>query len=90
METLILIVYFGMMPVLTIAAMVIHKLGYADMVEELGGEKIGFGYPIMMALWPICVFAGVFVGIVFVVLWVSFMILNAFADFIVNTVKGNK
>ena len=86
METLILIVYFGMMPVLTIAAMVIHKLGYADMVEELGGEKIGFGYPIMMALWPICVF----VGIVFVVRWVSFMILNAFADFIVNTVKGNK
>ena len=81
---LIEIIYLGMMPFLTLAAFIVHKLGCADMVEEFGGEKIFFGYPLIMVLWPL--FA--FVGILFIIGYVIFIVFNVIADKVVNMIKS--
>lgn len=74
------LIYFGMMPVLTLIAMIVHKLGYADMKEQFGGDNIFFGYPVIMAFWPLIMFAFVALGIVYVI----FLLLNAIVDLIIG------
>lgn len=85
-ETLITLIYFGMTPVLTLAAIIVHKLGYVDMIEEFGGDNIAIVYPLIMLFWPLVLFGFVVLGIVYVV----FLALNAIADLIIGIVVREK
>lgn len=78
-----LAIYFGMMPVITLAMFVVHKLGYVDMIEELGGDKAAFGYPLFIGLWPLFGLISISMGLFFLL----FFVFDRLSDYIVKKIK---
>lgn len=80
------LIYFGMMPVLTLIAMIVHKLGYADMKEQFGGDNIVIGYSLVMIFWPLVLLVFIVLGILYTV----YLVLDVISDLIIDFFIGKE
>lgn len=71
------LIYFGMMPIIVLVSMVIHKIGYVNMFDEIGENP--FSIPFLLGGWPIVVVVGI--------IWAISAFLNIIADGIVKLIK---
>lgn len=80
-------IYFGMIPIIVFALMIVHKLGYVDVVKflELDADNQGaaIGAIFALFLWPFLALVGVGSAI----LYVLYLILDLIADKIVSIIK---
>lgn len=75
------LIYFGMMPIIVVVCMVIHKLGWVNMFNEIDDNP--FAGLVTLIFWPLVIA----VLIIFGIFYTIFAFLNAIADCIVKLIK---